>query len=141
VLAFYEGRIATAFDRIEPLADGLRQSGAVGSSPRDLLRQIGAVLKTQQVMVGRVELEEEPELLWIYPEFKRLYGRLAEEYELRERARAIERKLALVQESVSALLDLVQNKRSERLELLIVALIGIEIVLSSFDLAARLFHW
>ncbi len=140
VLAHYEGRIAEAFDRIEPLADRLRGQGTVGSRPRDLLRQIGSVLKTQQIMVGRVEVEEEPEILWIHPEFKRLYGRLVEEYELRERARAIERKLDLVQDSIDTLLDLVQNQRSVRLEILVVLLIGIEILLSGFDILHR-FVW
>jgi len=141
VLGYYEGRIASTFDLIEPLADALRRSGDVASSPRALLRQIGAVLRTQQLMVGRVELEDEPELLWIHPEFKRLYGRLAEEYELRERSRSIDRKLMLVQENVGTLLDLVQSKRSVRLEILVVALIGIEILLTCVDLALRFMGW
>ena len=95
------------------------------------------MLKTQQMMVGRVEVEETPELLWLHPELNRLYARLVEEYELRERSRAIERKLVLVQESVGTLLDLVQNQRSERLELLVVGLIGIEILLTLFDILHR----
>jgi uncharacterized Rmd1/YagE family protein len=140
VLGYYEERIAGAFDRIEPLAERLRRSGALGARPRELLRQIGAVLKTQQVMVGRVEVEESPELLWLHPELNRLYARLVEEYELRERSRAIERKLVLVQESVGTLLDLVQNQRSERLELLVIALIGIEILLTLFDTVQHSLH-
>ena len=36
VLGYYEGRIAGAFDRIEPLAERLRRSGRVGFRPRDL---------------------------------------------------------------------------------------------------------
>ena len=137
VLSFYEDRIATAFDQIEPLADRLRSKGRIGSQPVELLRQIGSVLKIQQLMVGRVEVEEEPEILWIHPEFKRFYARLMEWYELRERSRAIERKLALVQDSVGTLLDLVQTQRSVRLEILVVVLIAAEILLTIFDLLHR----
>jgi uncharacterized Rmd1/YagE family protein len=58
-------------------------------------------------------------------------------YELRERSRAIERKLALVQDSVGTLLDLVQTQRSVRLEILVVVLIAAEILLTIFDLLHR----
>jgi uncharacterized Rmd1/YagE family protein len=58
-------------------------------------------------------------------------------YELRERSRAIERKLALVQDNVDTLLDLVQSQRSARLEQLVVVLIGVEILLSVFDIVHR----
>ena len=94
VRSFNQDRIAAAFDQIEPLADRLRSKGRIGSRPDELLRQIGSVLKIQQLMVGRVEVEEEPEILWIHPEFKRLYARLMEWYQLRERSRAIETKVA-----------------------------------------------
>jgi required for meiotic nuclear division protein 1 len=134
VLAHYETKIADAFDRIEPLALRLERRGRAGSQPSDLLRQIGRVLLTQHRMVGRVEIEEKPDVLWDHPELERLYARLEDEYELAERSRALERKLELVNHTIGTLIDLVQNKRSTRLELYIIGLIGIEILLSLYQI-------
>jgi uncharacterized Rmd1/YagE family protein len=137
VLAHYESRIADVFDRIEPLADQLQMKARVGSQARELLQQIGYVLKTQQLMVGRVEVEEKPDVLWDHPHLERLYARLEDEYELRERSHAIERKLALIHDTVGTLLELVQQNRSLRLEWYVIILILIEIALSTYEVVHR----
>lgn len=134
VLAHYEARIAGVFDRIEPLAAGLQRKGRTGTQAKELLRQIGDVLLTQHRMVGRVEVEEKPDVLWDHPELERLYARLEDEYELAERSRAMERKLALIGETAGTLVDLVQNRRSLRLEWYIIALIGLELLLAVYGL-------
>lgn len=138
ILSHYESGIAEAFDQIEPLADRLQRTGRTGSEASRLLRQIGAVLRTQQRMVGRVEVEEKPDVLWDHAELERLYARLEDEYELAERSRAMERKLALINETVGTILDMIQNQRSVRLEWYIIGLIAIEIMLSLGDIILRL---
>lgn len=137
VLAHDEERIRHVFDRIEPLAAHLKQAGRARRDTRALLRQIGDVLLTQHRMVGRVEITERPELLWDYPQLERLYLRLEDEYELRERDRALDRKLDLISRTVETLLDLVHNKRSLRVEWYIVILIVVEIVLYLYDMFIR----
>ena len=122
VLSHYETRIADIFDRIEPLAATLREKGRAGASGKELLRHIGDVLLIQQKMVGRVETGEKPELLWEHPELERHYMRLADEYELRDRDRALDRKLDVVCRTVETLLGLVQTRSSLRVEWYIVLL-------------------
>jgi uncharacterized Rmd1/YagE family protein len=137
VLAHYETRIADLFDRIEPLAAALREKGRAGASGKVLLRHIGDVLLMQQKMVGRVETAETPELLWEHPELERFYMRLADEYELRDRDRALDRKLDIVSRTVETLLGLVQTRSSMRVEWYIVALIVAEIALSLYPMLLR----
>ena len=134
VLAHYETRIAGIFDRIEPLAVALREKGRAGAAGADLLRQIGNVLLIQHRMVGRVETAEKPELLWDHPELERLHLRLAEEYELRERSRALDRKLDVIARTVETLLGLVQSRSSLRVEWHILALIVAELALTIYPL-------
>jgi required for meiotic nuclear division protein 1 len=134
VLAYYETRIAAIFDRIEPLAATLRRSGRAGARSRELLQHIGEVLTMQHKMVGRVETGEKPELLWERPELERLYMRLADEYELRERDRALDRKLDIISRTVETLLGLVQTRSSARVEWYIVLLIIAELVLAAYPL-------
>jgi uncharacterized Rmd1/YagE family protein len=134
VLSYYETRIAEIFDRIEPLAAMLREKGRAGASGKELLRHIGDVLLIQQKMVGRVETDEKPELLWEHPELERLYMRLAEEYELRDRDRALDRKLDVISRTVETLLGLVQTRSSLRVEWYIVLLIIAELLLTTYPL-------
>ena len=134
VLSHYETRIRGLFDRIEPLAALLRQKGRSGAPGKVLLQHIGDVLLIQQKMVGRVETGESPELVWEHPELDRLYMRLAEEYELRERSRALDRKLEVISRTVETLLSLVQTRSSMRVEWYIVALIVAELALAAYSL-------
>jgi uncharacterized Rmd1/YagE family protein len=134
VLTHYEARLADIFDRIEPLAAKLREKGRAGARGKVLLRHIGDVLLMQQQMVGRVETAETPELLWEHPELERFYMRLADEYELRERDRALDRKLDIVSRTVETLLGLVQTRSSHRVEWYIVILIVAELLLSTYPL-------
>jgi|SRR5215472_5064038 len=132
MLAHYEARIASIFDRIEPLAASLRRHGRPGAQGRFLLRHIGNVLSVQHKMVGRVETGEKPEVLWDHPALERLYLRLADEYELRERDRALDRKLEVISRTVETLLDLVTQSRNLRVEWYIVGLIVLELALSVY---------
>lgn len=137
VLSHYELRIAGIFDRTEPLATTLRTSGRVGAGGSALLREIGHVLLMQHRMVGRVETAEKPELIWDHPELERLYLRLAEEYELRERSRALERKLEVISRTAETLLGLIQSRSSLRVEWYILALIVAELILSIYPLVLQ----
>lgn len=130
VLARDESRIAEAFDRIEPLVNDLRQDGRARLPIKRVMQHIGGVLATQHRVVGRAQIGEKPDLLWDHPELDRLYGRLEAEFELGDRARAIERKLEVIGDAADVLLNLVLDKRSFRLEIAVIALIAFEIVVS-----------
>jgi uncharacterized Rmd1/YagE family protein len=134
VLSHYETGIAEAFDRIEPLAATLRREGRGGRGDKELLRHIGGALLIEHRMVWRVEVGEKPEILWDMPELERLYQRLADEYELRERQLALERKLALIAKTAETLLDLLQHQRSLRVEWYIVILILVAILIMVYEL-------
>jgi len=133
VLAHYESGVAAAFDLIEPLAADLNKGRGTRRS-RDLLKFIGSTLLIQQRMVGRVEVQEKPDLLWDQPDLERLYVRLQNEYELKERHLALERKLSLIAQTAETLLDTLQNKRSLRVEWYIVILIVFEILLTLYQM-------
>jgi uncharacterized Rmd1/YagE family protein len=130
VLARDESRIAETFDRIEPLVNELRTQGRAGLSIKRVMQHIGDVLATQHRVVGRAQIGEKPDLLWDHPALDRLYGRLEAEFELGDRARAIERKLEVIGDAADVLLNLVLDKRSFRLELAVILLIAFEIVVS-----------
>ena len=137
VLGHYESKLDAVFERVEPLATALQNGGIRSSQARLLIREIGEVLLIEHRMVGQVEVLENPDLLWEHPELERFYNRLRDEYELRERERALNRKLKLVSRTVAPLLELIQHKRSLRVEWYIVILIVFEIVLTLYEMFVR----
>jgi uncharacterized Rmd1/YagE family protein len=140
VLAYYEASLAAVFDAVEPFAAGLRHGERRIPKGRDLLRYVGDTLLIEHKMVGRVEVGEKPEVMWERPQLSRLFAKLEDEYELAERRLALERKLQLISKTVGALLELLQNKRSLRVEWYIVALIVIELVITLYQLGTGAAH-
>jgi len=134
VLAYHESAIASVFDRIEPLAQNLHDNLNSGKRERELLEYIGGALLSEQRMVGRVEVREKPELLWENTALERFYLRLEREYELRERATSVERKLSLISRSAQTALDLLEQRSTRRVEWYIVALIVVEIMLTLYSM-------
>jgi len=132
-----EREVSKVFEVIEPFAAELARSGRSRSNRRQMLRTIGQALLVRQRMSGRIEVEEKPDVLWDNPQVERLYARLADEYELKERATALSRKLGVIDETMHALTDLIDTQRSVRLEATIVLLIVVEILIAFYDLFWR----
>jgi required for meiotic nuclear division protein 1 len=140
VLEYYEREIAKIFDRMQVFAKAIQNQQARPPKERELLRDIGGTLLIQQKMLGTVEVGEKPDPIWDHPELDRLYLRLEDEYELRERLLALERKLALIAKTVETALGILQRNGSHRVEWYIVVLIVVEILLSVYDLWIRPSH-
>lgn len=138
VLAQYEVGTASVFDQIEPFAESLQRTTRNERWGKELLRQLGRTLSIQHKIVGRVEIIDKPELLWDAPELERLYLRLENEYEIRERHLALERKLELISRTAETVLDLLQHNSGLRVEWYVVILIVVEILLSLYDLFFRI---
>lgn len=134
VLEHYEKRIAKVFDSIEPLAVALSKGNLRKLKTKELLAQIGEVLLAEHRMVGRVELLESPEVLWVRPELERLFVRLEREYDLSGRNRALDRKLEVISDTAETLLDLIQTRSSMKVEWYIVGLILFEIMISIYEM-------
>ena len=137
LLAHYEARLAGDFDRIEPLALELDRKGGIRGGTREHLKRIGSLLLMEHRMVGRAEIGEKPELLWEHPRLERLHALLEDEFEIRERRAALDRKLELAARTERSLVELISTRHALRVEWYIVALIVVEIGLSLYDMAVR----
>lgn len=135
-LARDEREVATVFDAIEPLARHLAGKGRAPGGRRSILKLIGNALLVQHRVSGRVAVEEKPDVLWDRPDLERLYARLEDEYEIKERAGALHQKLSLIGGAATALTDLIHTERALRLEITIVALILFEILVTLYQMAS-----
>jgi uncharacterized Rmd1/YagE family protein len=140
VLGRDEREAANVLDTIEPFARELATSGKTSRNRTDLLKLLGNSLLVQHRVSGRVAVGEKPDVLWDRPDLERLYARLEDEYELSERFETLNRKLAVISDTATTLADIVDTKRSLRLEIIVVFLIAFEIVIAAYELFARSGH-
>ena len=124
------------FDTTEPLARELAKGGRVQGGRVAILKHIGNALLVRHRVAGPVEVSEKPDILWDKPQLERLYARLEDEYELKERAESLNRKLAVISETAQLLTDIIDTRRSLRLELIIVFLILFEVLITIYQLAS-----
>ncbi len=134
VLARDEREVAAVFELVEPFARHLAERGRAGASRRTILRLIGNALLVQQRFSGRVAVADKPDVVWDRPDLDRLYARLEDEYELRERAEALASKLSVIAETAEVLTDIIDTKRSFRLEIIVVILIAVELIIAGYQL-------
>jgi uncharacterized Rmd1/YagE family protein len=132
-----EREVSKVIEVIEPFAAALARTGRTPSNRRQMLRTIGQALLVHHRMSGRVEVEEKPDILWDQPQFERLHARLSDEYELKERATGLTRKLTVIDETARALTDIMDTQRSVRLEATIVLLIVIEVLVAFYNIFMR----
>lgn len=140
ILARDEREVASVIERIEPLALVLAEKGRTPSDQKSILKHIGNALLVQHRVSGRVAVAEKPDAVWDRPDLERLYSRLQEEYELPDCAEALTRKLQVISDTAEVLSDIIDTRRSLRLEFAVALLIVFEIVLTLFQLLVPLPH-
>jgi uncharacterized Rmd1/YagE family protein len=140
VLARDEREVASVFDLVEPFARQLADHGRVIAGRSAILKIIGNALIVQHRVSGRVAVTEKPDAVWDRSDLDRLYARLEDEYELRERTETLTRKLAVIADTAEVLTDIIDTRRSLRLEIIIVALIAIELVVAGYQTAYQAMH-
>ncbi|MBE9065234.1 RMD1 family protein [Leptolyngbya cf. ectocarpi LEGE 11479] len=134
VLDYYEQKVSSLFAQIKPFTTAIQDPHQRPPKEKELLRYIGGTLLIQQKMLGIVEVGDKPDPIWDFPDLNRLYLRLEDEYELRERLLILEQKLSLISRSVETALGILQQGSSHRVEWYIVILIVVEILLAVYEL-------
>lgn len=84
---------------------------------------------TRHDMVSNLLLLDKPNILWDDAEAEALYNRLAFILELYDRHEIALSKLSQIKEDVMLVMDLINHKKSEFLEWIIIVLIAVEIVM------------
>jgi uncharacterized Rmd1/YagE family protein len=133
-LASDEREVTKVFGVIDPFAAELAARGRTRRNQTEILKLIGNALLVQHRVAGRVAVTEKPDALWDRHDLERLYARLEDEYELKERVDTLDRKLTVIADTAETLADIIDTRRSLRLELIVVVLIGIEIATSLYQI-------
>ncbi len=82
-----------------------------------------------------MHLLDKPNILWDDETAERLYNDLSVFFELKERFEIVEFKLGLLKDDIMFLTDILNHKKSEFLEWIIIWLIAFEIIMGLYKMA------
>lgn len=118
--------------RAATVTDGMASGGRVLMSQKEMIRFIGLGLSARREIVSRLSILDSPELAWEDHALDKLFHDIKSNFELSTRFRSLEYKLRLIHESVEVIVDLSNTRRSTMLEMVIIALIALEILMAIF---------
>lgn len=127
----YEKRLDTLFSQSRRIVESIH---TFSLGRRSHLMQFAKRLAlTRHDMVSNLLLLDKPNILWDNEEAEALYTRLAFILELYDRHEIALSKLSQIKEDVMLVMDIINHKKSEFLEWIIIVLIGVEIVMGIFE--------
>ncbi|KAG6758447.1 hypothetical protein POTOM_038795 [Populus tomentosa] len=125
--------------------------GKANSNLADVILKLGLFERTFWEMAGlgfgedgiynKKKEERGPEILsdiaWKDAKYAQIWEYLRDEFELTQRFASLDFKLKFVEHNIRFLQEILQNRKSDFLEWLIIVLIGVEIIISVFDIVHR----
>jgi len=105
----------------------------------EIMQQIGQlfIVRMNINMVGSVL--DSPEIFWSFPDLKPLYDAARKYLEIPQRVDLLNARVEVLQDMLKLLKESVSSRHAERLEQIVIVLIGIEIVLGVITILVDLF--
>jgi uncharacterized Rmd1/YagE family protein len=126
----YEKRLDTLFAQSRRIVESIHTFSIRRRS--HLMQFAKRLALTRHDMVSNLLLLDKPNILWDNEEAEALYTKLAFTLELYDRHEIALSKLSQIKEDVMLVMDIINHKKSEFLEWIIIVLIDIEIVMGIF---------
>lgn len=120
--------------RLEKVNSSLSTRGLLLARTKGIAQIIATNNLILQLILSRLSILDAPDVVWEKEEYDRLYGSMRTMFDLDDRFKTIEAKLRFVQSNSEFFLDFLQARRSERLELAILAVIIFETFLVLLEL-------
>ncbi|KAJ7525792.1 hypothetical protein O6H91_17G067100 [Diphasiastrum complanatum] len=101
---------------------------------KKLFQLVASANSTLSDAILRIGLLERSDVAWQNANYDRIWSFLREDFELDERFESLEKKTDIIQHNVKFYLDILQNRKSDFLEWIIIVLITGEIMVSLYDI-------
>lgn len=127
-LEYFEDRVAKALGKSTVIVDMLRGKGRLRLKEQKVVQAVGFALEIRSAVLASLTLFDDPPETWESESIAHLDAKLYNLFDLEERLSAINKKVDFLQDLNTILLDLLSNRKSHRLEWIIIILIFIEIL-------------
>ncbi|KAJ3798167.1 hypothetical protein GGU11DRAFT_682090 [Lentinula aff. detonsa] len=117
------------------LPQALEETGKPGMSRRALIKKLGQLMKFRQGLnLNRENFSDVPDFYWTEPELERYFKSMSDALEIKLRTDSVNDKITYAAEAQSVLRQLLTEARipssSHNLELIIIALIAVEVIVA-----------
>lgn len=138
-ISLFESLISTTIEETKDIPETISETGKIGMPHKEIMRQIGELflLRTNLNSVGSVL--DSPEVFWTYPDLQPLYDAARSYLEISQRINLLNARVEVLQDMLQLLKDSVSSQHAERLEQIVIALIGVEIILGIVTIIVDLF--
>ncbi|MBN8550838.1 MAG: RMD1 family protein [Deltaproteobacteria bacterium] len=116
----------------DTMTRGLKRGGLISRSRSKLLKFIGEGLSARHRIVNQLLLLNEPEKTWEKEDLYKLYQDLFKNFDMKDRIDRLEKMLGLCSDVSELLLEVLNARRAEVMEIVIIILIGFELLKSLY---------
>ncbi|XP_054802000.1 protein RETARDED ROOT GROWTH-LIKE [Prosopis cineraria] len=115
----------------------MEMTGKFKMQRKKLFQLVGKANSNLADVILKLGLFERSDIAWKDAKYAQIWEYLRDEFELTQRFASLDFKLKFVEHNIRFLQEILQNRKSDFLEWLIIALIGVEILLSLYDIFHR----
>ncbi|KAG9224832.1 hypothetical protein PTI98_009976 [Pleurotus ostreatus] len=109
----------------------LEQTGKPGMGRKALIKKLGQLMKFRQgINLNRENYLETPDFYWAEPVLEGYFNSMSDALEIKARTTSVNDKITYATEAQSVLRQLLTESSSHRMELIIIALIAVEVVVA-----------
>jgi uncharacterized Rmd1/YagE family protein len=126
VIDFHESLVDRALIKFETVHRNLADRGKLVINSRQAMKAIGLGGNTVSLIIGKLALLDKPDITWEEETAERLHAALRRQFELDNRFSALQLKISFLQESSKTVLNVLQDRKSAMMEIIIIALIAME---------------
>jgi len=138
-ISLFEELISNTIEETKNIPEIISETGKIGMNHDEIMQQIGQlfILRMNINLVGSVL--DSPELFWSLPDLQPLYDAARSYLEIPQRIDLLNTRVGVLQDMLNLLKESVTSKHAERLEQIVIALIGIEILLGVITILVDMF--
>lgn len=133
-IEYVEEKVNDTVKRFSVVTTGLERGGRIRMKDVDVLKTIGAGRSITQYVITQLSLLDKPDVTWEAKDVEATFVAMRKMFELEDRFKAIEFRLNFIQDTSEVVLDVLQSRRANKLELAIIYLFVIDLVLVLYEM-------
>ncbi|EIW83779.1 hypothetical protein CONPUDRAFT_99345 [Coniophora puteana RWD-64-598 SS2] len=140
-LSALEASLDNFLSSVSQLPDSLERTGKPGISRREIIKKLGVLMRFRQGLnLNRENFFDTPDLYWVEPELEGFFKSMSAALEVKARTNAVNDKITYAAEVQSLLRQLLTETSTHSMELVIIALIAVEVVIALIRDGPELWH-
>lgn len=136
-LDHYANRVDGMLEEFKFLNHEMERTGSFTMRRERLFQIVATVNSVLADVITRLGVLERSDTAWKFANYERVWSGMRDDFEINARFDALNTKMSLIQDNVKYFLEVLQNRKSDTLEWIIIVLISAEICVSLFDIFTR----